>query len=212
VHCLDIDPHSGSKGGAYEDTALVPKYKMTDEEYDKRKGTLRDWTREQKSKDENFNLAKHAREHRELMEAVRQFKLGLPLPDGFEVDDATGKVRRIEPEDVGDAVGELDPKSKDDAPGIESVQGMEVGMRCEVQPGGRRGYIAYIGEICTLGTGGYWIGVKFDEPVGKADGCAKGLRYFDAQPGYGGFIRGKNLLVGDFPERDIFDEDSEDEL
>ena len=39
--------------------------------------------------------------------------------------------------------------------------------------------------------------------------------YFDAGgPNMGGFVRGKNVQVGDYPERDIMDEfsDSEDEL
>ena len=84
VHCIDLDPHSGSKGGQYEDTSLVQKFVLSDDEYNQRKGTLRDWGREQKSKDKNFSLAKHAREHRELMEAQRQAKLGLPLPEGFQ--------------------------------------------------------------------------------------------------------------------------------
>ena len=42
-----------------------------------------------------------------------------------------------------------------------------------------------------------------------------GKRYFTA-PGdkYGGFVRGKNVEIGDFPEKDIMDEldDSDDEL
>lgn len=50
VHCIDLNPHSGSIGGQYEDVSLVQKYKMSDEEYNQRKGTLRDWGREQKAK------------------------------------------------------------------------------------------------------------------------------------------------------------------
>ena len=48
VHCIDIDPYSSSANGAYENTALVEKFTLTEEEYDKRKGTLRDWGRKQK--------------------------------------------------------------------------------------------------------------------------------------------------------------------
>ena len=187
---------------------------MSDDDYNKRKGTLRDWGRQQKEKDSTFTLARHAKEHREMMEAQRQGKLGLELPKGFEYD-SNGKVVRIEPP-------EHDPAQTENKENQESefdkltVEGIEVGMRCEVRPGTRRGSIAFVGEILELGTGGNWVGVIFDEPVGKTDGTATGgKRYFTA-PGtnYGGFVRGKNIEVGDFPERDIMDEleDSDDEL
>lgn len=216
VHCIDLDPHSGSKGGGYEDTSLVKKYVMSDEEYNKRKGTLRDWGRQQKEKDSTFTLAKHAKQHRELMEAQRQAKLGLELPKGFEYG-ADGKVRRIEEDEAMIVNDSNKEENKENEFGIDTVEGIEVGMRCEVRPGTRRGKIAYVGEINELGSGGYWVGVIFDEPVGKTDGTTNGgkTRYFEA-PGsnYGGFVRGKNVEVGDFPERDIMDEleDSDDEL
>jgi len=216
VHCIDLDPHSGSKGGGYEDTSLVKKYVMSDEDYDKRKGTLRDWGKQQKEKDSTFTLAKHAKQHRELMDAQRQAKLGLELPSGFEYD-SNGKVVRVEQPVVEELVEATNKENdKKNEFGEETVEGIKVGMRCEVSPGLRRGSVAFVGEVPELGTGGYWIGVIFDEPVGKTDGAAKGgKRYFQA-PGtnYGGFVRGKNLEVGDFPERDIMDEleDSDDEL
>jgi hypothetical protein len=82
-----LNPHSGSKGGQYEDTSLVEKYVMSDEEYAKRKGTLRDWERTQKEKDATFTLRKHAKEHAEMVEVRRLAKLGLDLPMGFEYDE-----------------------------------------------------------------------------------------------------------------------------
>lgn len=217
VHCMDLDPHSGSKNGQYENTNLVEKYRMTEEEYDKRRGTLRDWERQQKEKDANFTLAKHAREHREMVEAQRQKKLGLPLPKGFDMD-CTGKIVRVEEDEVSAAVSKTTCSSTEhEVPGPDSVQGVQVGLRCEVRPGGRRGVVAFVGEVKEIGMGGYWIGVIFDEPVGKTDGTVLGgqKRYFDAIPGYGSFLRGNHVEVGDFPERDIMDEfesDSEDEL
>lgn len=214
VHCIDTNPCSESLNGNFEDTSLVEKYKMSDDNYDKRKGTLRDWGRTQKLHDETFSLAKHAKEHREKMEAMRQYKLGLALPAGWEVDASTSTVVRIE-EDINDSVlSEQQQQQTNTTPGADTVENIQVGMRCQVQPGGRRGEVVFVGEVEELGSGGFWVGIKFDEPVGKADGSVpSGKRYFDVPPGYGGFCRGKNVETGDFPEIDIFaDTDSEDEL
>jgi len=49
--------------------SLVKKCTLTEEEYNQRKGIDRDWARQQKAKDENFTLAKHAKEHQELADA-----------------------------------------------------------------------------------------------------------------------------------------------
>lgn len=51
---VDTNPHSLAKGGGLEDVSLVKKYRMSEEDYDKRKGTIRDWKREQLAKDPNF--------------------------------------------------------------------------------------------------------------------------------------------------------------
>ena len=53
--------------------------------------------------------------------------------------------------------------------------------------------------------------MRFDEPVGKSDGSVKGTRIFDCQPSFGAFARGKNVTVGDFPERDLMDSDCEEQ-
>jgi tubulin-specific chaperone B len=98
--------------------------------------------------------------------------------------------------------------------GPESVAGMEVGMRCEVTLGGRRGEVCYVGEVPELSGGGHWVGVRFDEPVGKSHGSAKGKQYFECNDHHGGWVRGYKLKVGDYPEKEFnFDEDSdEDEI
>ena len=224
IHCIDLDPHSGSKNGQYEDTSLIQKYKMSDDDYNQRKGTLRHWSRLQKEKDSQFTLAKHAKEHREKMEVLRQYKLGLPLPDGWTIDSKTGSPIQIEEEEHENSI-KNDTKSTSSSPstGVDSVQHIHVNMRCQVQPGARRGEVRFVGEIEELGSGGYWVGIKFDEPVtnpkGNADGSVpgkgegRGKQYFEVIKGYGGFCRGKNVEVGDFPEIDIFaDSDSEDEI
>ncbi|KAL3796413.1 hypothetical protein HJC23_004210 [Cyclotella cryptica] len=216
VHCIDIDPYSASANGAYEDTSLVEKFVLSEEEYNKRKGTLRDWGRKQKEADPEFSLKKHAREHAELVEAKRLYRESGEVMRGFEVDECTGGIVRCPEEvvtsklDKGESSGEVEF-------GPESIQHLSLHARCQVQPGARRGEIAFLGVINELGNGGHWVGVILDEPVGKTDGTVKssGVRYFEAPgPNRGGFFRGKNVEAGDFPEIDIMAEleDSEDEL
>mmetsp|Transcript_56630 Transcript_56630/g.137565 ORF Transcript_56630/g.137565 Transcript_56630/m.137565 type:complete len:375 (-) Transcript_56630:27-1151(-) len=236
VHCVDLNPHSGSAGGQYEDVTLVEKYKMSDEEYNSRQNTLRGWSKQQKQQDPSFTLAKHAREHRELVEAKRQQKLGLPLPPGF-VLDSTGEVIRDEPDvdQITRATTTNNNSSSSTSSGQDggattttteidelydetSVSHAVVDARCQVDPGKRRGKVSYVGVVPELGGGGYWIGVTFDEPVGKTDGSVQqkagggpSKQYFEAMPRYASFVRGKNVEVGDFPERDLLDDSDDDD-
>eukprot|EP00397_Hematodinium_sp_SG-2012_P050119 GEMP01058100.1.p1 GENE.GEMP01058100.1~~GEMP01058100.1.p1 ORF type:complete len:296 (+),score=64.32 GEMP01058100.1:89-889(+) len=75
--------------------------------------------------------------------------------------------------------------------------------RCEVNPGGRRGQVAYVGKVDALS--GTWVGVRLDEPQGLNDGKGKsGEVYFECRTNYGVFSRFENVTVGDFPESDPF--------
>lgn len=94
--------------------------------------------------------------------------------------------------------------------GLESVAGISVGLRAQVMPGARRGVIKFVGEIEQLKSSGYWVGVQFDEPLGRNDGTIKGVKIFDCPDGYGVFARGNNVTVGDFPEKNLMDSDDED--
>eukprot|EP00944_MAST-04C_sp_MAST-4C-sp1_P004549 g4549.t1 len=179
LHVVDTNPYSMSANGGLEDTSLVKKYEMSDEEYNKRKNTLRSYKREMLKKDPNFKF-----------DWSQAGKNGLKGVKGKE------------------------NQGERTYPGPESVTGMKVGNRCEVNPGARRGEIMYLGEVKEL-LPGHWVGVKFDEPLGKNDGSVKGTRYFQCANRYGGFCRASNLQVGDFPEADLFadlSDSDEDEI
>jgi len=168
IHIIDTDPFSLSRGGGLTDTSLVQKYRMDEEAYDKRKGTIRDYIKEQRKLDPNYKLRpKNA-----------------PAPAA--------------------------PEEKGPPPGPESVEGISLNDRCEVKPGARRGVVRFIGEIPEIKAGGHWVGVQFDEPMGHNDGTVKGVRIFECLDGYGAFVRGNKILVGDYPERDLFGSDDEE--
>merc|ERR1712238_305467 len=209
------------------------KYKMSDADYDNRKGTLRDWSKQQKEQDANFTLARKARIHREKCEAKRQWKVtndSENLPYNYVVD-STGKDLIKEFDDNDHIISNNNDHEYDET----SISHLIVGSRCQIQPGSRRGVVSYIGLVPELDTTtslspSYWVGITFDEPVGKTDGSvstrskgggagtSKSKSYFEALPKYGSFVRGKNVQVGDFPEIDDLnsdfesDSDSEDEL
>ncbi|KAJ9516910.1 hypothetical protein QJQ45_027299 [Haematococcus lacustris] len=74
-----------------------------------------------------------------------------------------------------------------------------VGSRCCVQPGDRRGVIRFVGSGVAGLPLGWWVGVQYDEPVGRNDGSTGGKTYFSCADGYGGFVRPDKVQAGDFP-------------
>ncbi|KAK1371235.1 Tubulin-folding cofactor B [Heracleum sosnowskyi] len=83
---------------------------------------------------------------------------------------------------------------------------IKIGDRCQVEPGEKRGVIKFVGRAEALGPG-FWVGIQYDEPLGKHDGMVKGTRYFDCLPLHGAIMRPDKVKVGDYPERDPFDDE-----
>ena len=69
----------------------------------------------------------------------------------------------------------------------------------------------YVGRCLGLPKG-YWVGVHFDEPVGKNDGSVKGQRFFDCPDGYGSLLRPDKVRAGNYPEVDEFQFSDGDEI
>ncbi|KAI8098964.1 CAP Gly-rich domain-containing protein [Halteromyces radiatus] len=97
----------------------------------------------------------------------------------------------------------------------EAASKIKVGDRCLVNLGdnmdddtlGRRGTVRFLGP--TEFQSGTWVGIQYDEPLGKNDGSVKGVRYFSCPPKYGTFVRPIKVTVGDFPEEELLLTDDE---
>ncbi|KAA0062753.1 tubulin-folding cofactor B isoform X1 [Cucumis melo var. makuwa] len=71
---------------------------------------------------------------------------------------------------------------------------MRVGDRCQVEPGEKRGVVKFVGRAESLAPG-FWVGVQYDEPLGKNDGTVKGIHYFDCSPLHGAMVRPDKVKV-----------------
>lgn len=172
LHIVDSDPTSASAGGWLENTALVEKYKMSDEDYSKRENTYRRWKDTKLQEDPSWTLEREMAKRR-----------------GQDVPPPPPKVE--DPEHQGDLAAGIQP-----------------GQRCSVDPGDRRGEVRFVGKVEGLPMG-WWVGVQYDEPLGRNDGSVKGKKIFDCPAGYGAFVRPDKVKVGDFPPIDEFADEEE---
>ncbi|KAK1431365.1 hypothetical protein QVD17_07822 [Tagetes erecta] len=88
----------------------------------------------------------------------------------------------------------------------EFCANIKVGDRCQVEPGEKRGVVKFVGRAEALGPG-FWVGIQYDEPLGKHDGLVKGTRFFECPPLHGAMVRPDKVKVGDYPERDPFEDE-----
>ncbi len=67
--------------------------------------------------------------------------------------------------------------------------------------------VKYVGEVDFKP--GQWVGVQYDEPMGKHDGTMSGKKYFECPNKYGAFVKVASVKVGDYPEEEIQFSDDE---
>lgn len=147
------------------------------------------------SKVEKFEISEE--EYAKKSDSVRAFKERNKL----------GRFKELDPEEQKRQEEEKQRKEQENK---ERAEKMKIGDRCEVripnQPT-RRGTVKYIG--LTDFKPGYWLGVHYDEPVGKNNGSVGGKKYFECPDKYGGFVKPENVEVGDFPEEGLDFSDDE---
>lgn len=184
IHITDLDPHSLAANGGLEDVSLVKKYEISDDDYNKRENNFRKWKSDKMAADPNWSLAKEVK--------TNQDKKRMQNDPNFVPEPPKERI-------------------SDDEHMADLAAVMKVGDRCEVTIGGKRGEVKFVGKIPAIAAG-WWIGVQYDEPVGKNDGSVKGNRIFECPPKFGGFLRPDKLSVGDYPEEDIFASDDEEDV
>ena len=69
---------------------------------------------------------------------------------------------------------------------------MVPGDKVVTSPGDRVAYVMFVGQLPNM-PAGYWVGVQYEEKVGKNDGTLQGKRYFTCPPGHGGFLRASKI-------------------
>ncbi|EDO40244.1 predicted protein [Nematostella vectensis] len=137
------------------------------------------------SKVEKFEISEE--EYSQKADSVRAFKMRNKL----------GRFKEVSPE-------EEELQKQQERQEQKDAEAIPVGSRCEVKVAGappKRGEVMFVGT--TDFKPGYWVGIKYDEPLGKNDGSVAGKRYFQCPPKYGGFVRPKDVEIGDFPEDDL---------
>lgn len=172
----------------FENLANVQKFEMSKEEYSKRDDTVQSFLKRNRlGKYNEEELKKMEEEKNKLEQEEKQMADAMKVDDRCEVKAPGAMTRR----GTVRFVGKVHFKSGRLKMIIMYQYGMSIKtLDCSVL--------------------GYWVGVQYDEPLGKNDGSVDGKRYFTCPEKYGGFVKVSHVTVGDFPEEDL--DVSEDEM
>ena len=171
LHVVDSDGTSLANTGWLEDVSKVEKYVMSDVEYDARDDTYRKFKEARLREDPTWTLQKEIAKNKEMMGGGRGPRL--------EAGNEAGTSEEVDQEVLASHI--------------------KAGQRCEVQTsqGAKRGVVRVVGQELAGLPGGWFVGVEYDEPVGRNDGSVKGVRHFECADGYGAFVRPGVVSVGE---------------
>ncbi len=203
IYIMDTDPFSLSKNGGLEDTSLVKKYVMSDEDYEKREDSARNFKKKMQQTDPNWTF---------LPKSVNKPSSSSSCCNGSHSHDhASSHCDK-------DAINQENKSTENvsDAAKDGNQATIKVGDRCELVVGGSRGKVMYVGDgegfLKILPSSLQWIGVCLDEPLGTCDGSEKGKKLFSCPKNHGLFVSSDKVRVGDYPEHDPFKDEEDDEI
>ena len=91
LHIVDLDPNSASAGGWLEDTSLVKKYEISEEAYNARENTYRNFRKKKMEEDPNWTY-KADLESRQGKEAAEEHLKAFPQPASINGAHTRAKV------------------------------------------------------------------------------------------------------------------------
>ena len=140
LHIVDLDPNSASAGGWLEDVSLVKKYEISEEAYNARENTYRNFRKKKLAEDPSWTY-KADLESRQGKEAAAEHLKAFPQPDcvrGLAGISAHTRAKAEDPHYLQ-----------------EEAAAIKVGDRCQVA-GGRRGEVMFVGQVPELPLG-FWV-------------------------------------------------------
>ncbi|WVZ24280.1 hypothetical protein V8G54_002824 [Vigna mungo] len=212
LHVVDLDPTSISSGGWLEDTSLVEKYQISEEAYNKRQGIIANRVHQTCIVDVQVFILLNVYYLDIILDTFRKYKEKItshvPATEEAKISDTSEEELCANIKSLSCKLpceGPIIPKACAAGEGSEWLQAyligsrflqimFWVGSRCEVEPGAKRGVVKFVGRAESLGPG-FWVGVQYDEPLGKHDGMVKGVRYFECPPSHGGIVRPDKVKV-----------------
>ena len=226
LYVEDLDPHALGRGGGLHDVSGVKKYVMSDEDYRKRENTYRAFKMKQKEKDpawrsiyeggkkgtgEGGRQGGGGEGATEVAETEAEVRSRIPLHTRCQITPGerrgTVECQRTTTTTTQHSTSHSTQSFCPLTALLSSRSSPVFGLVCALSD------VGLVPEL-RVGSGGaplIWVGVALDEPMGKHSGEVGGHRYFTCTAKHGSFIRPTNVVVGDFPERDPFEDDDEED-